>query len=213
MDENHIVVGSKQTQTRVLGGVAVTGEQDDAEWVLDFEYLTLWRERMRAVVKKLKQSKLSSRMDTSDLVQEGMLQMFKQLESFRGTTEQEFEAWIQHVAAGSAANANRFHHAGKRDIKSEVASLNDPVSDEITPNEAAEQKELLERIASRIEQLEPRERTVLLQYTFENRTFEQIAESVGCSPATVSRVHDKALRHLGRLVESDSPPPSVEPEP
>ena len=75
--------------------MAIEQVAGEAEWSLDFEFLTIWRERIRAVVRKLKQSKLSSRLDTSDLVQEGMLQAYQQLDSFRGTTEQEFDAWAK----------------------------------------------------------------------------------------------------------------------
>jgi RNA polymerase sigma-70 factor (ECF subfamily) len=186
----------------------VTGEQDEdeAEWSLDFEFLTIWRERIRAVVCKLKHSKLSSRMDTSDLVQEGMLQVFQQLDSFRGTTEQEFDAWVKRIAAGTAANANRFHYAQKRSINNEILDPTIPESDQPSPAETAEQSEVLTKLAAGIHKLDDRKRTVVLLYIFEGKTFEEIGEKVGCTAPTVSRVFNKAIQTLGRLFEPDEPP-------
>ena len=186
--------------------MAIEQVAGETEWSQDFEFLTIWRERIRAVVRKLKQSKLSSRLDTSDLVQEGMLQAYQQLDSFRGTTEQEFDAWVKCVAAGAAANANRFHYAKKRSINSEILPLAVPESDQPSPAETAEQNEVLTKLAAEIQELSDRERTVVLLYIFEDRTFEEIGEKVGCTATTASRVFNRAIQTLGRLLKPDEPP-------
>lgn len=170
--------------------------------------LTIWRSRMRSAVKKLKEGRLSSRLDTSDLVQEGMLQAWQNIGSFRGTTEQEFDVWIKKIASGHAANASRYHHAEKRDIAQEAISealqgndARDP--GERDPGEQAERSETICRIAELIDSFEPRISHVFTQHLFEQRSFADIATEMECSAGTVRNIYIEAVQWLGKQLATE----------
>lgn len=179
------------------------GEKD---WSLDPDFLTLWRNRMREAVRKLKGSKPSSRFDTSDIVQEGMMQMVQQFDSFRGNTEAEFDAWIKKIAKGHTLNVSRFHRAKKRDVTSEVTDQAGVLgSSDQSPPEEASRREMLERLAQAIQKLDDREQTVVMYHMFEELSFAKIGESVGASAATAKRVYDRAIEKLSRELDGHSP--------
>ena len=176
-------------------------EATNEQWVPNPDFLSLWRTKLRAAVRKLKERRLGSRIDTSDLVQDAMLQVWKDIGSFRGTTEQEFDAWIKSIAAGHARNASRRHHAKKRDIGTEVPGVTAFLSKGSTPSDIVEQSESYQRMARAIEQLESRKQFVVLQHAFERRTFIDIGKDLDRTAETVSRIFEESLLELKRLLD------------
>ena len=66
-------------------------------------------------------SRLSARIDASDLVQETALQVQRDLFQFRGKTEKELMAWFRRIMANTAAASMRHHTRRRRDIGNERA--------------------------------------------------------------------------------------------
>lgn len=173
------------------------------DWTPDPEYLALWREKLRALIRQFKEKKLATRLDTSDLVQDALLQVVQQVGAFRGTTPAEFDAWLKSIARGHAMNASRFHHAKKRDIAAESPSVSPVSNEQERPDEILARQESYRQMLTAIDQLEQRERYVVLQHIFEKKTYVDIASELECSPSFVSYIFQQALSHIRSFLGGD----------
>lgn len=176
---------------------------DDKEaWKPDPAYLAVWRERMRLAVRRLKRHS-STHFDTSDIVQEGMIQLTQGLDDFRGRTEAEFDAWIGQIARGHAINAERKQHAKRRDVRSEMGGIVAGLAgSHQSPLELAAREETIQQLSEAIQQLDERQQTVLLRHVFDKETFVEIAKTLGCSQLTVSRLHKQAIAALSEIMNN-----------
>ena len=81
------------------------------------ELLARWRNRLRHTSRNLLGGRIAARADTSDVAQEGILQVWQDLGKFRGSTDNEIKAWISRIGAGHAAKIRRHHLAMIRSAK------------------------------------------------------------------------------------------------
>ena len=170
---------------------------------LNSDALVIWRERMRAWVRRFKRIQPPVGLDTSDVVQDGMTQVCTNIESFRGSTSQEFEAWIKKISAGNIANAYRRAYAQKRDVRRSVPFEGSiPVAN--CPSTQAEKNETLCRIASAIDLLAPDLQNVVIQHVIQDHSISTIAREMGCSRRAAKQLCDTALQQILEYVEKNS---------
>ncbi len=74
-------------------------------------------------------------------------------------------------------------------------------------DEGLEHVEIRESIKPLLEQLDPREKKILLLRFFKNMTQSQIAEEIGVSQMHISRLLSRTLAQLRSSLEEDPPPP------
>src|SRR5262245_60733422 len=60
--------------------------------------------------------RLRGKLDSSDIVQQALLQAHQSRDQFRGQTEAERVAWLRQILARCLANALRDYTRGKRDV-------------------------------------------------------------------------------------------------
>jgi RNA polymerase sigma-70 factor, ECF subfamily len=60
--------------------------------------------------------RLRGRLDPSDVVQQTLLEAYRDAEQFRGRTDAERAAWLRQVLARNLANAARDHTRDRRDV-------------------------------------------------------------------------------------------------
>ena len=101
------------------------------------------------------ESRLKAKADPSDLVQQTLLEAYRDFDQFRGSTEAEWLAWLRRILAHNAAQYVR-HYRGteKRQLGREVALQTGAASDTgrvgvqpVDPGESPSQQ-LLRRSAS-----------------------------------------------------------------
>lgn len=87
------------------------------------------------------------------------------------------------------------------DIISESSSIDElSLSDEASPSDQVEQKELIATLGRLIDSLSEKERTVVSLYYYEELTLKEIAQVLGVSESRVSQIHSKILIKLkGKL--------------
>lgn len=162
--------------------------------------LATWRERLKTYARfQLRQVK--SRIDTSDVVQEGLIQAWESLDAFRANSEGEFRSWARKVAKGKLANARRFHLADRRTVKNEVSSkaaMFERVGESGSDGPDRFPTEDIELLREAVERLDDRLRTIIHLRYFQNETFETIAEKVGCSAGGARTMCLRALQQLRR---------------
>lgn len=140
------------------------------------------------------------REDAENLTQEALLRAFQALHRFEGRSR--FSTWLFRIASNLGLN-----HLGRR----RAILLWNPLPQESPapqPDglEALESSERLEHLQQAIEQLPPRQRLTVLLRTYEELSFQEIADVLECSLGTAKSNHFHAVRSLQKLlVPSQNP--------
>lgn len=151
--------------------------------------------------------RLRGKLDSSDVVQQAILQAHQSLDQFRGQTEGERIAWLRQVLIRCLSNALRDFSRDKRDIARE-RSLEEGLhassarvadwlaAEQSSPSERAEQHEEVLRLADALSQLPEAQREALLLQHWEGWSLAQIGEQLGRSPAAVAGLIKRGLKQL-----------------
>jgi RNA polymerase sigma-70 factor, ECF subfamily len=155
--------------------------------------------------------RLRARCNPSDIVQETMLEAFRDFHQFRGKLEREFLAWIRQILANNLARAVQTHLlSDKRDMRREVPMApldsnnasrlerheNWIVDQEASPSSLLNRKERLHSVLDRIAELPPHYRDVLFLRHIEDLPFEEVAQRLGKSSGAVRMIWLRALETL-----------------
>jgi RNA polymerase sigma-70 factor (ECF subfamily) len=153
------------------------------------------------------QAKLSA----SDLVQETLLEAYRDAAGFRGQSESERLAWLRQILNRNLANAARDLHRQRRDVNRE-RPLHNPLAESsqqleawlsdggIAPPEQAERGEKLLRLASAMARLPEDRRTVIELRHLQGWPLDAIAEYLGRSPSAVASLLHRGLLQLRDLL-------------
>ena len=130
---------------------------------------------------------LRNREDAWDNSQEVFLKAHRGLKRFRG--ESSFKTWILRITANRCKD-----HFKKRRLRTVALDVED--SDRQAPSPAAgptgnlEAKELGQAIQTALEELSEKHRTAFILREYEGLSYEEMAQTIGCSTGTVmSRLH------------------------
>lgn len=163
------------------------------------------RERLRAILKTSKFEYTTPRFDTSDILQESIIQVAKEIDDKQDTEPNVSNAWLKTVAFGHLANLRRFNHAAKRSVKRENGknSAAETTMIEFDPLEVSSKKEQVAIALEALAELTPVQRQIVHLRFFEQATYEQIAERVNVTVHNV-RVHlTNSLRRIRAKVAPD----------
>jgi RNA polymerase sigma-70 factor (ECF subfamily) len=167
------------------------------------ELLELYRAYLRQVARVHLNPRLNPKADASDLVQETFLDAHRDFDHFRGEDDAELRAWLRRLLLNNAANFfRRFRPGGKRSVELEVslasARLAALIAWEVslTPSpddhaDAHEQACLLEKALHRLPDVY---RRVLHLHYREQRSFEEIAGLLNCTPNAARKTAARALK-------------------
>jgi RNA polymerase sigma-70 factor (ECF subfamily) len=150
---------------------------------------------------------LRAKVDASDLVQQTMLEAYRDFAHFRGSTEAEWLAWLRRILAHNAANFVRHYQgAGKRQAKREVplaapgdgrpacgADVPDPGE---SPSQQLVRQERELQVADALARLQPDHREVIQLRNLQRLSFQEVAERMGRSRPAVQMLWMRALQKL-----------------
>ena len=164
------------------------------------ELLFTWRVRFKAAASHQLKS-VQARLDTSDVVQESLIQAWQGVEDFTPKSEGEFRSWIGKVARGRLANARRFHRAERRDVRADVGPkrLTGVAEDRST---TPPDREELDSLKNAMSGLDERLTLAIQKRYFENATFAEIAATLECSPAGARLLCQRAIGQLRKNMGS-----------
>ncbi len=153
------------------------------------------------------EGRLKTKADASDLVQQTLLEAYRDFGQFRGGTEQEWLAWLRRILTHNVAHFVRHYRGtGKRAVGREVAI--DAGSDEgamapvqpadpgESPSEQLLRKERELLLADAVAQLAPDYREVICLRNLQRLPFEEVAERMGRSRPAVQMLWMRALQKL-----------------
>lgn len=133
--------------------------------------------------------------DTSDLVQETVMETFKRLDTFEPRGEGALQAYLRQAIVNRIRT--HIHRASKRP---EAVELESRVADEGTsPLEAAIGQQTVERYEAALGRLKPEEREAIVTRVEFNLSFAEVAEVLGKPSADAARM--AVVRALVRLAE------------
>ncbi len=174
--------------------------------------LELYRRELGAMAQSLLDPSLRSRVASSDLVQETLLEAHRDFGHFAGAGERGLIAWLHRILKRNLADQADFHHATRRDVRRErsldpepessapalLDALASPIS---SPSTRAMHQEEADALAKALERLPADYRTVFILRNLEGVAFEEIASGMGRSPSAVRMLWERALVKLSQTLE------------
>jgi RNA polymerase sigma-70 factor (ECF subfamily) len=161
---------------------------------------------------------LRAKCDPSDLVQQTLLEAYRDFGGFQGEHERDLLAWLRRILAHNLYNEARRYTAQQRAAAREVsldqiqAGLDQSslalgrclAADVQPPSQAAAQREAAVRLADTLARLPKDYQTVLLLRIFEGLSAEEVAEQMGRTAGAVRMLQLRALTALREQMNDTS---------
>ncbi len=150
---------------------------------------------------------LRSKIDSSDLVQQTLLEAHQKLDQFNGNSEPEMAAWLGRMLANNMTDAARALRRKKRDVAREqplesnrsdyARSAADRIqSEQTTPSLCAIRSEDLSHLHNALSTLPESQREVIVLHHLQGKSLAATAEQTGRSKAAVAGLLYRGLKAL-----------------
>ena len=148
---------------------------------------------------------LAGRTSPSDVVQDTVVRLHKNIEAFTGESEAELKAWLRTSLRNTIKDNRRFHLQKKRSVAKEAFSSNSNLEDSGTPSKMLQSKERLSAVEKGLKALSVKDQEVLRLRHEEGLAFSKIGEKLGVSGdvarMTWGRAIEKLKKHIQENVE------------
>ncbi len=151
--------------------------------------------------------KLRSKIDASDVVQHTFMDVYRQLDKFRGKTDAELKAWLKRALLNDLHDLVRKFTCDARDADLETRidnsrrRLADWLGDSQTsPSSHAARKEEIERLVEAIALLPEDQRTAVELHHIQEYSLKVTAERMGRSFSSVSSLVSRGVAEIRRTV-------------
>ena len=169
--------------------------------------LERFRSYLRVLARMQLDRQLQAKFDSSDIVQQTMLQAHRALPEHRGENSAQMAAWLRQILARNISHALRDYHRDKRDVRRErsfqaqvdasSARLEAWIaSDTSTPSDAAQRNEQILNLANALESLPPEQREAIELHYWHGWKLAEIAEHLGRSVSAVGGLLHRGLKAL-----------------
>jgi RNA polymerase sigma-70 factor (ECF subfamily) len=176
------------------------------------QLLELYRNYLRLIARSMMGTALVLKLDASDLVQETFLKAHRQFHDFAGADEPGFMAWLRKILVRTVADQAKYHRAGLRNQRREVAledlldraggAAQQALADSLpSPSSMAVRRERSVLLADALAKLPADYRTVFELRNIEHIPFNEIAVRLGRSPGAVRVLWTRAMQRLSALLE------------
>ena len=200
---------NRQHDTERLVRQARTGDAGAASELMDRH-----RARLRQMVAIRMDSRLVSRFDPSDVVQETLIEAMRQLPDYLRDCPMPFYPWLRQIAWNRLVDLHRRHVVARhrsvaREVRLEPAPedhsayrlANLLLSRDSGPAVRMLREEVRSRVHTAIANLPPEFREVLILRQLEQLSIGEIAAVLGIAEGTVKSRHFRALAQLRVLLE------------
>jgi RNA polymerase sigma-70 factor (ECF subfamily) len=161
--------------------------------------------------------RLRARCDPSDLVQQTLLEAFRDFAGFNGAHESELLAWLRQILAHNLYNEARHQGAQRRDAARQVSleevqagldrssvTLGRCLAAKVaSPSQSAGEREAVVQLADTLARLPKDYQTVLLLRVFEGLPAEEVAERMGRTAGAVRMLQLRALTALREMMATE----------
>lgn len=188
------------------------GDKDAAQ-----QLLARHRPRLRRMVVVHLDSRISARVDPSDVVQDALAEAYQRLPKYASDPAVSFYPWLRQIAWQRLVKVHRHHlESARRSVHREGDhhwSLSDEsvgqiaerfVSDRTDPRRKLIVKEMQHRVRKALDGLREADRELLVMRYVEHLTLREIAESFNLTQAAVKMRQARALERLQQLLSPDT---------
>jgi RNA polymerase sigma-70 factor (ECF subfamily) len=166
-----------------------------------------FRDYLRLLARAGLDPRLQAKLDPSDVVQQTLLEAYKDLATFRGQGPEALRAWLRQVLARNLANALRDFRRTRRDVAREqaldalVAESSARVeawlaADDSSPSAGLQRQEEAGRLAAALETLPEAQREVVMLRHLHSWSLHDIARHLGRSRAAVAGLLHRGLQQM-----------------
>jgi RNA polymerase sigma-70 factor, ECF subfamily len=167
--------------------------------------------------RRLVPAHVRARFSISDVVQQTMIEAWRDFDQFQSDSEEELLRWLQHLLLNNFRNLLRdLCLAAKRDVRRETLvgirqpaghSPQEPQSPEPSPLDEVCWREDEQSLRSAIATL-PEHYQQAIRGRIEGLTYDEIGRRIGCSSGAARKLYTRALLWLGQRIHR--PPPVVQ---
>jgi RNA polymerase sigma-70 factor (ECF subfamily) len=172
------------------------------------------RDRLRRMVELRMDARLQGRVDASDVLQDGFLDLEKRVESYLCDPRLPVFLWLRMIVSDRLAIYHR-HHLGTRmrDVSQEVSLYRDPLPQAssaalasmllgrmTSPSNAAIRAEQILQVQEAINSLEPLDREVVALRHFEQLSRAETAVVLGITEEAGAKRYIRALKKLKTIL-------------
>lgn len=160
------------------------------------ELVRRYKDRIYHVVYRF----LGNHEDAQDAAQDVFVRAYKGIKEFKGNAK--VYTWLYSIAANVSRNRLRDGSRKGRNKGTSLEAMEEnsgvtaPAPDHAGPRATAEAKELNDILQSCLEELPDHYRMTFILRTYEDLSYEEIAEAMGCPPGTVKSRLNQARRML-----------------
>jgi len=167
----------------------------------DQEALRAIFEQYQKKVYRIAYGVVRRREDAHDIVQEVFIKLFRSIKNFRGKSQ--FYTYLYRMAMNTALDHVRKMKRTRSSSLDEEGSPQPADEIENRPDQILYQKELEEKLKEALEKLPSDQKATLIFREIEELSYQEIAETMGCSIGTVmSRLH-YGRKKLQELLKGD----------
>jgi RNA polymerase sigma-70 factor (ECF subfamily) len=172
------------------------------------------RDRLRRMVELRMDTRLHGRIDASDVLQDGFLDLAQRVDSYLSNPSLPVFLWMRRVVSDRLATVHR-HHLGARmrDVSQEVSLYRDPMPQAssaalvsmlmgrlTTPSNAAIRAEQILKVQEAVNALEPLDREIVALRHFEQLSRAETAEVLGITEEAGAKRYIRALKRLKTIL-------------
>ncbi len=172
------------------------------------------RDRLRRMVELRMDARLQGRIDASDVLQDGFLDLAKRVDSYLSDPSLPVFLWLRLVVSDRLAMIHR-HHLGTqmRDVSQEVSLYRDPLPQAssaalaamllgrlTSPSNAAIRAEQILQVQEAVNSLEPLDREIVALRHFEQLSRAETAEVLGITEEAGAKRYIRALKKLKAIL-------------
>ncbi len=173
------------------------------------------RERLRRMVDLRLDSRVSSRLDASDVVQDTLLDASRKLAAYARERPLPFYPWLHRLAAEQVAQAHRRHLRSEgRSVGREERTFAWPddsarllvdhlVARDSTPGHALVREERRQQVHAALGRLTPPDREILVMRYLEDLTFPEIAAILGIGEGAAKMRHLRAIERIRSVMKTE----------
>lgn len=179
--------------------------------------LAMYRPRLRAMIAGLLSPHEGTESDVSDVIQQSLMEMHRDLQQFHGTREEEFLRWLKTIVRHNVADFCRYSRRQKRDIAAQISlewlrdadqcGLADVAGDQSSPSTKARRKEAALRLHQAIDELPADQAHVVRLRHLQHLTLDEIVAQTGRSKPAIAGLLARAssqLRNRLKALEASS---------